>query len=89
MDAIKYLNDLKDGIYLYNWLVEPSDLGLPWVRLRHYSCIPFYGEKDLCQDFHVDDMRHAFEDNQGVDNPEDFLSRLNETLRTAGPIYYI
>lgn len=88
-EIIAQLNFLKDGIYLYNWIVERSDLGLQWVRLRHYSCIPFPGEKERCQDFDAQEMWDAFNSNQGVDSPEDYLANLDKYVKTAGPAYWL
>ena len=88
-EKIDYLNLLRNGIYLYNWIIEPSDLGLPWVRLKHYSCCSYKGEQLLCRDYDAQEMKAAFEANQNISNPEDFLTNIDKCVKYAGPVYYI
>jgi hypothetical protein len=88
-DKIAELNYLRDGIYLYNWIVEPSDLGLPWVRLRSYPCISFRGEKNPCYDLDSDELRVELANNQGVGSPEDFLGTIHERVKAAGPVFWM
>jgi len=82
--VVDKLNELLLNIYPYNYHVEESPLGDPWVRVRSYSCID-HGQPDHIQDFDGKELLKAFEVNQGIQNPEGFLGNLGQLVRTAGP----
>lgn len=86
---LEELNLLRCEIYLYNFVVERSPLGFPWVRLRSYSCLSFDGEKQPVQDFNAFEMKEFFLKNQGNKDGDHLLSNLEDYITPAGPRQYI
>lgn len=88
-EIIDNLNFLRMAIYPYNYIVEQSELGLPWVRIRGYSCIGFMGEKQPCLDLDSEELKIHFEKNQNASSPENVFLEMDKHIKSAGPTYYL
>lgn len=91
-ERLNRLNELMMNIYSYNYGVEESPLGDPWVRVCSHPCVMSPGDPFHVQEFDADELEMALEHYLytaaclGNLCPEDFLGNLEKIIKNAGPV---